>query len=187
MPDATPPEEIALMRRICARDQSALAALYDQYAGIVYGITMRVLQNTTLAEEATQDTFMKIWKRAEDWDAERGKLVTWVLTIARYTAIDRLRKEQRQSPWTAIGLDDLLNALSSSGPVDSERFFDAQVLQRLIRQLPDDRIKVIELAFFRGMSHSEIAEFLQEPLGTVKSRIRQGLFDLKALWLQSQE
>ena len=184
MPDYPQFDDVAVMQRIHAQDQTALSELYDQYAGLVYGMAMRVLQNRTLAEEASQDTFMKIWKQAGNWNPEKGKLVSWLLTLARYTAIDRLRKETRQSPWTAIGFDDLVNLIGKSGVVNQSIWYDAQVLKDLMAQLPEEQIEAIELAFFKGMSHSEIARHLNMPLGTIKSRIRIGLQTLKGLWIQ---
>lgn len=176
-------DEVHLMQRIVAREQAAVTELYDQFAPMVYGMTMRVLQNTTLAEEATQDTFMKIWQQADQWDPERGKLVSWLLTIARYTAIDRLRKEKRQSPWTAIGLEDMLTMVGKTSVVKQQKWADAEVLKQLLMDLTDEQRQAIELAFFSGMSHTEVADHLGVPLGTIKSRIRQGLRTLKGLWL----
>lgn len=182
----TPEEASALMARIVAQDQTALAELYDLFSGPVYGMAMRVLQNTTLAEEATQDTFMKIWRHAERWNPERGTLSTYLLTIARYTAVDRLRKEQRASPWTAVGLDDLLNLIGESGAATEARFFDSELLRELLHQLPEEQIEAIELAYYKGLSHNEVAEHTQQPLGTIKSRIRDGIRKLRGMWLQER-
>jgi RNA polymerase sigma-70 factor, ECF subfamily len=172
MSKLSPSDEVEIMRRIIARDQTALSDLYDEFAKLVYGMAMRVLQNTNLAEEATQDAFMKVWQKAQDWNPERGKLVTWLLTIARYTAIDRLRKEQRQSPWTSIDLEDMLNLIGES---DTDYIYEIDILKNLIRKLPKEQIEAVELAYFKGMSHREVAEYLKQPLGTIKSRIRDGL------------
>lgn len=177
-------DETIVIQRIVARDQTAFAELYDAFAGSVYGVSLRVLRNATLAEEATQDTFMKVWDQADRWNPERGSFRTWVLTIARYTAVDRLRKEQRQSPPTAVSVDEMLELIGRSGVVDQTRWENRDLLKQLVRQLPPEQITALELAFFQGMSHTEIAEHLDQPLGTVKSRIRQGLITLKGLWLQ---
>ncbi|MBL8130639.1 MAG: sigma-70 family RNA polymerase sigma factor [Anaerolineae bacterium] len=177
-------EEAALMRRIIVRDQRALSDLYDRFAGRVYGMAMRVLDDAALAEEVTQDTFLKVWDQAERWNAERGKLSTWLLTLARYTAIDRLRRERRQTPFHPLDVDELANLIGSDSPVDQAEWLSGEALGRLIPQLPREQVEVIELAFFKGMSHSEIAAHLSQPLGTVKSRIRQGLITLRALWMR---
>ncbi len=92
----SPPDDIELMRRIAARDQQALWALYQQYGKAVYSLAYRILSNTVYAEEVTQDTFLKVWNQTTRWDSEKGKLKNWLLTIAQFTAIDRLRKEGRQ-------------------------------------------------------------------------------------------
>ena len=176
-----------LIQRIVDCDNSALAELYDKFGAHVYGMTLHILQNQVLAEEATQDTFMKVWKQSAQWNPERGSLKTWLLTIARYTAIDRLRKEKRQSPWTAIGLDDMLNLIGQPNVVDENSWYDINHVKKLLEQLSDDQREAINLAFFRGMSHSEIAEVLKTPLGTIKSRIRDGLQTLKGLLSYERE
>ena len=187
MTQESPPEEVDLMQRIAARDQMALAEFYDRFGDLIYGMTLRVLQNQTLAEEAMQDTLMKVWNLAARWEPERSKLVSWLLTLARYTAIDRLRKEQRQSPWTAIGLEDLLNLISQTRGVEQSWWDDRHQIEQLIQRLPPEQVEAIDLAFFRGMTHVEIADHLKQPLGTIKSRIRHGLMMLKELWLQAEK
>ncbi len=174
------------MRRIVAREQTALAELYDLVSPMVYGMAMRVVNNTTLAEEVTQDTFMKVWRQAERWDPERGKLITWILTIARYTAIDGLQREQRVVPGQMLNLEDMLSLVGRPGVVDQNYWFDNQLLQSLIVQLPREQLECIELSFYKGLSHQEIAEHLAQPLGTIKSRIRQGLLTLRRLWQQAE-
>ena len=175
-----PMNEIELIRRINARDQQALSAFYTQFGSLVYGLALRIMQNNTLAEEVTQDTFLKVWNQAHRWDAERGSVVTWLMTITRYTAIDRLRKEK--SPWTAIDLDDVLEFMGKDSPFDDPAWHDGRLIRSLIQQLPADQQQAVEMAFFGAMSHAEMAEQLQIPLGTVKSRVRRGLQTLRELW-----
>ncbi|MDX2161461.1 MAG: sigma-70 family RNA polymerase sigma factor [bacterium] len=184
MTDPTPAIEADLMRRIAAHDQKAMAEFYDRFAALVYGMAVRVLENNALAEEAMQDTFLKVWEQAAQWNPERGKLVTWLLTLARYTAIDRLRKERSRATDSAADLDQLLHLLSDAGAVDADRVTDAQQMRTLLDRLPAEQRQALELAFFKGYTHQEIAERLGQPLGTVKSRIRQALHTLKGLWLQ---
>lgn len=175
-----------LIRRIQARDQSALSELYQQYGGMVYGMALRVLQNTILAEEVTQDVFLKVWKQPENWDSQKGKLSTWLLTIARYTAIDRVRKEERRTPDMSIDLDTMLDLIGDEGVIRPD-WVDSQLMRRLLAQLSDVQREAIDLAFFKGMTHDEIAIYLKTPLGTIKSRIRQGLMTLKQLWLDANK
>ncbi len=176
-------DETRLVQRLIAQDQSALSELYVQFGGLVYSIALRVVQNPTLAEEVTQDAFLKVWNQPSSWDPERGKFVSWLLTITRYTAIDRLRKEQRRPLQDAVELDDL--KIGRRGVMDDPVWQDGRLLRSLLERLPQEQVQVIELAFFEGMSHSELAEYLNLPLGTVKTRVRLGLQKLRALWLEA--
>jgi len=178
-------DDSELIRRIRARDESALSELYQRYGGLVYSLALRVLQNSGLAEEVTQDAFFKVWSQPETWDAERGRLIAWLMTITRHTAIDRLRKEQRRPMITALELDEALNVVGSLAVMDDPVWQDGKLLRTLLTRLPTDQVRAIELAFFGGMSHSEIAESLNLPLGTVKTRVRLGLQKLKGLWLEA--
>lgn len=178
-------DEAQLVQRLIERDQAALSQLYQQYSGLVYSIALRVVQNSSLAEEVTQDTFLKVWNQPTSWDSGRGKFVSWLLTITRYTAIDRLRMEQRRPNQNAVELDDL--RVGQRGLADDPSWQDGRLLRTLLQRLPDDQVQVIELAFFEGMSHSEMAEYLNLPLGTVKTRVRLGLQKLRSLWAESEE
>ncbi|MFN2167658.1 MAG: RNA polymerase sigma factor [Anaerolineae bacterium] len=174
-----------LMRRVVARDQAALMALYERYGNLVYSLAYRVLRNAGLAEEATQDTFLKVWHKSVQWDPARGQLSSWLLTITRYASIDRLRKEQRQTALGAADLDSVVDPPSTLGRVGEARWFDRQVLRQMMEELPTEQAQVIELAFFVGMTHSELAEHLDWPLGTVKTRLRLGLKKLRARWQEA--
>ncbi|MDX1990977.1 MAG: sigma-70 family RNA polymerase sigma factor [bacterium] len=179
------PDDSKLIQRIMARDESALSDIYQRYSRLVYSLALRVVQNNVLAEEVTQDAFLKVWSQPQTWDPKRGRLVAWLLTITRHAAIDRLRKEQRRPLQSALELDDALNMVGSVGVMDDPAWQDGRLLRSLLEQLPTDQIRAIELAFFGGMSHSEIAESLNLPLGTVKTRVRLGLQKLKTLWVQA--
>ncbi len=176
-------DEAALIRLITLHDQNALSELYNRYGRAVYGLAFRVVQNSTLAEEVTQDTFLKVWNQPESWDPVRGKLVSWLLTIARYTAIDRLRREQRRP--MGAPLDDILEVVGKRALIDDPIWQDGRLLRTLIARLPPDQIEVIELGFYEGMTHSEMAEHLKLPLGTVKTRVRLGLQKLKTMWVEA--
>lgn len=170
-----------LMQRIARRDQAALADLYGRYAGLVYGVAVRVLQNTTLAEEAMQDTFVKVWREPGKWKPEGGRLINWLATVARYTAIDRLRREMRQPPLSLAPLEEIPHLAASSGTIDELAWHETHLLQAIIEQLPAAQLEVIELAYWQGMTHTEISQKLGLPLGTVKSRLQLGLRRLRAL------
>jgi RNA polymerase sigma-70 factor, ECF subfamily len=172
-----------LMRRVLSRDQMAFSDLYQRYGGLVYSVAMRVLNDSVLAEEATQDTFLKVWNQSHRWDIDRGGLVTWLLTITRYTAIDRLRKEKRETPNTAVDIEDMLDLLAQYG--EDRNYIDE--LRVYVAQLPPEQVEAIDLAFYKGLSHSEISERLGVPLGTIKSRVRMGLQKLRSLWLTQND
>ncbi|MFN8603744.1 MAG: sigma-70 family RNA polymerase sigma factor [Candidatus Binatia bacterium] len=176
-PDAEPAELIAR----CARgDQSALARLYDTTAAQVNGLALRILGDRDTAEEITGDVFLQVWRSASSYDASRGSPLAWLLTIARSRSIDRLRAtagDRRQTAPFELGLKA---AAAEPGPeevsslVQRGRFVRA-AMQRLSRE----QREAIELAFFAGLSHNEIADTLGAPLGTVKTRIRLGMGRLR--------
>jgi len=181
----SPAEDTELMRRIAERDQQALWALYQEYGKAVYSLAYRILENTVLAEEVTQDTFLKVWHQTTRWDAEKGKLKNWLLTIAQFTAIDRLRKEGRQPAVHADPIEDTDESLLTSK--NEARWQEESALHMLVSQLPEQQGALINLAFFQGMSHGEIAAALHMPLGTVKTRLRAGLHRLRELWVESAD
>lgn len=176
-----------LMRHVVQRDQTALSELYERYGNPVYGLALRVVQNTQLAEEVTQDTFLKVWNQAQSWDPTRGQLISWLLTITRYTAIDRLRREWRQPNLVGAPVEEIPNLFSALDMVGDARWHDGQLLAALLEQLPSEQAEVVQLAFYQGMTHTEMSERLGLPLGTVKTRVRLGLQKLKTLWLDSSE
>lgn len=173
------PEQV-LMQKICQRDQVALASLYERFGNAVYGLALHILQNQTDAEEITQDVFLKVWERAEQWDAKRGKLSTWILTMARNAAIDRRRQQNRKIDFSTAPLDKVVNLLA----VDDWQ--QGQQLRILIQQIPPEQSQVVQLSFFGGLSHTDMAEMLDIPLGTIKTRLRLGLQKLRELWLEKK-
>jgi RNA polymerase sigma-70 factor, ECF subfamily len=166
-----------LLQHIGTRDQRALAALYQRYGTPVYSVAMRVLRNGVWAEEAAQDTFLKVWNKPDSWNAEVGAFSSWLLTVARYTAIDRLRKEVRHQP--ALELEETHASLVDLPDEGGQ-------LGGLIAQLPPEQARLIELASYQGMTHQELADSLNIPLGTIKTRLRLGLQKLRALWMETQ-
>jgi RNA polymerase sigma-70 factor, ECF subfamily len=156
-----------------ARDPAALAAFYDRYAGYVLAVALRVLRDRSEAEEAVQDTFWHIWNGRVRYDPVRGKFRTWVYMVARSRALDRLRRRAPASD--ALPARELVSA--AAGPEDAAL---QQGVLRLLGRLTRDQRDALVLAFYEGLSHQEIAERLGEPVGTVKSRIRRGLLELRA-------
>lgn len=172
-----------LIQRIIERDERALVELYSQFGAQVFGVALHVLQDHKLAEEVTQDTFLKIWNSAHNWDISRGTVSAWILTIARFTAIDVLRRERKHAVYFGLPLDEFLTAIENTNGAESGSEV-ADMLRSMIAQLPPEQTEAIELAFLKGMTHNEIAAHLGEPLGTIKSRIRNGLQTLKGMWMR---
>lgn len=168
------PDESALIARIRAGDESAMADLYDRYSGIVYGVALRVLGSTTAAEDVLQEVFLQLWRNPQAFDAERGRLPAWLAVIARNRAIDHLRKRPPEDDIEDLAIStgvNLENAAAQKQAVDKVR--------GALAQLPAEQRRLLELAFFEGMTHSEIAAKTGEPLGTIKTRIRSGLLVLR--------
>ncbi len=173
-------EMAALLERMAGGDQYALSLLYDRTNRLVFGLVLRILQDASQAEEVLLDVFMQVWKQAERYDRARGKALAWLVTIARSRAIDRLRSCRLDE-----ARKESLDATDSTGAL-STGFQDPTVqpeMQRIVRaaldSLPPEQREVIELAYYLGLSHSEIAARLNQPLGTVKTRTRLGMMKLR--------
>ncbi len=170
-----------LVARVAQGDEWAFLALYDRHVGRVHGLTLRILGDPMLAEEATQDTFLKLWSRARFYLSERGSLLLWLLTIARRTALDRLRLETRRP--TLSDSKDPTEAWrtipNGEGLPDENRW---RSVRFALEALSPEHRQVIELAYYQGLSQSEIAEVLGWPLGTVKTRLRAAMERLRQEW-----
>jgi RNA polymerase sigma-70 factor (ECF subfamily) len=173
-------EWIALIGRIANGDQSALATLYDTTNRLVYGLILRVLGDMSTAEEVLLDVYTQVWRQAASYDTQRGTPLAWLTTIARSRAIDRLRSgwqdQQRKESLETLG-DAPTNAASPEEvTVASER---QRFVRAALESLSPEQREVIELAYYSGLSHSEIAAKLNQPLGTVKTRTRLGMIKLR--------
>ncbi len=172
--------DAALMERLIQKDPRALETLYDRHSRAVYSLVLRILQQAASAEEIVQDIFLQLWRNAHQYESARGPLQPWLLTLARNRALDQLRLKREKQRRREDTLDDQNIAVCApnlEAHIDRER--RAARVRACVRALPAPQQRAIELAFFEGMSHSEIAEALSEPLGTVKSWIRNGLLRLK--------
>ncbi len=171
-----------LIARIVDQDQSALDQLYDGLVGQVYGLALRILSRTPLAEEVVQDTFWQVWRQAPRFDADRGSVKTWVLTIARSRALDMLRRIDPKEVELDAETQVLNEAAEQHTPQDllSAVQQDHRLHQALVDLDPIPR-QLISLAFFRGLSHDEIAGHTGLPLGTVKTHIRKSLTRLRQI------
>ena len=174
-------EEMVLIERVARGDQQAFLILYDRYSPRVHALALYILGETMLAEEVTQDTFIKFWSRARMYVSERGSFIVWLLTITRRTALDRLRLEGRR-PMLSDGRDpDAIWPLLRDESHDSDEA-RWRSLYFAVQALPDDQRQVINLAYYQGMSQSEMAEELGWPIGTVKTRMRAALQALRRDW-----
>jgi RNA polymerase sigma-70 factor (ECF subfamily) len=168
--------DAVLIERIVARDESALAVLYDRYARMLSSILNRILRDTHAAEEILQDIFFQLWRTAPQFDPSRGSLPGWLAVIARHRAISRLR---RHNP--AAGEELLENTVVLPFNLEST-VAQQQLLTRVkgaLESLPKEQRAAVELAYFEGMTHSEIARSTGDPLGTVKTRLRSAVETLK--------
>ncbi|MGH9841017.1 MAG: sigma-70 family RNA polymerase sigma factor, partial [Blastocatellia bacterium] len=167
-------------RKIAAGDQSAIATLYDSTNRLVYGLILRVLGDPSTAEEVLLDIYAQVWRQASAYDTSRGTPLAWLTTIARSRAIDRLRsgwqEQQRKESLDVVGDAPADTASPEEMTVAAER---QRFVRQALQQLTPEQREVIELAYYSGLSHSEIAAKLNQPLGTVKTRTRLGMMKLR--------
>jgi RNA polymerase sigma-70 factor (ECF subfamily) len=170
-------DDAKLMHMVAEGDRDAFVQLYDRYAARVHGLTLYILRDPMLAEEATQETFLKVWTRADTFRPERGRFPTWLLTIARRLALDRLRLEARRPPADSTDPEEAWQDLPD--PVSETEEARWRSMKLLVADLPAEQRRVIEYAFYFGLSHSQIAAELSLPLGTVKTRLRLAMEKLR--------
>jgi len=176
------PDESSLLERIAQQDQTALAALYDRYARVLYWVALKSLGTAEEAEEVVLDVFSQVWRIAGRYDAAKGRVDTWLFMLTRSRVLDRLRSLQRVNK-TATASIDLAQIQSAKGGVDPVE--DALITERrtlvltALGSLPPEQRLVIELAYYQGLTQSEIATQTGTSLGTVKTRIRLGLSKLR--------
>lgn len=181
-PEGKQPSDAALMERVLQRDSSALEALYDRYGRPVYSLVLRIAQQPASAEEIVQDVFLQLWKSAERFEISRGPLEPWLFTMARNRALDflRLKREKQRRREDSTDSDLPFSAIARPDPEgDIDQSRRAEKVRTLMSCLPDSQRRALEMAYFEGMSHSEISAAMGEALGTVKSWIRGGLLKLR--------
>ncbi len=171
------------MRRLATGDDRALAALYDRFARPIYSMVLKMVRNERDAEEIVQDVFISLWKNSRNFDGEISSPFTWLCTIARNKTIDRIRSAQRRIPAPLPDEPGEANQRTDSAPnpADETAARDrASIIAAWIGELPANQREALELAFFEGLTHPEIAERLNDTIGTVKSRIRLGMDKLRS-------
>ena len=170
----------ASLARVARGDQLAFAELYDRHARLVFSLALRILHERADAEDVVQEVFAQVWAQAGRYDASRGAVAAWMLMLTRSRAIDRLRA-RRARPETAAESETAENVADLSATQDLELLSAEQVgrLQRALKDLPEAQRTALELAYYEGLTHAEVAQRLAEPLGTVKTRIRQAVIKLR--------
>lgn len=191
--DFTQLRDDELVRRIGGRDLKAFETLYDRYGDLVYSVSLRILGDAHMAEDVTQDVFTRVWHQPQQFDVQRGKFTTWLLSIARNRSIDHRRSQARRHRHEALSpIDAEDDVFASSDERDDPAL--ATVLQderaavrRAMDVLPQEQRLAIALAYFDGLTQQEIANKLGQPLGTVKTRIRLGMQKMRAALQQRRD
>jgi RNA polymerase sigma factor (sigma-70 family) len=175
----------ALVALVARGDDGALAALYDRFGRVAYGLALRVVRDRSLAEDAVQDAFLTVWRNADRFMPERAKASTWILTFVHRRAVDLVRREERRrtEPLPETPLESEAPATDEEAWLRLRR----ERVQKALRLLPDQQREALELAYFGGFTQSELAERLGEPLGTIKSRMFTGLARLRELLADSEQ
>lgn len=163
-----------LLDRVRTRDQKAMTDLFDRYGSMVYSVALRVLRDTGQAEDVMQDVFFKLWENPRTFVPSRGSLGAWLLVVARNRAIDALRRRRPSDPVDEVALPSKTNLAS-----EAECSWMMEKVRVVIEGLPSDQQRSLQLAFFEGLTHSEIAAQTGDPLGTVKTRIRSALISVR--------
>jgi len=166
--------DLALVTAIRSADQSAMAALYDRYSPIVYSVALRILQDTGAAEDVLQDIFMQLWRNPGAFDASRGNMGAWLAVITRHRAIDALRRRRPEND-----IDEVVVSVEPNLATEADRSRAMDKVRGALQSMPSTQRSALEMAYFEGLTHSEIAEKTGEPLGTIKTRIRTGLLSLR--------
>jgi RNA polymerase sigma-70 factor (ECF subfamily) len=166
-----------LVSAIRSGDESAMGALYDRYSGLVYSVALRVLGDTGAAEDVLQEVFMQLWRNPGVFDSTRGNLGAWLAVITRNRAIDGLRKRHSE-----VDIADVIVSVEPDMSGDADRGHAMEKVRGALGVMPAQQRSALEMAYFEGLSHSEIAAKTGEPLGTVKTRIRSGLVSLRKVF-----
>lgn len=171
--------EKELIERLRNRDQSAFDYLYDHYSGALNSIVLRIVRNEDVAEEVLQDIFLKIWDRMATYDSSKGRLFTWMLNIARNQAIDKTRSKEMSQGRKTDDIDYLVNKIDRQESAELQ--IEAIGLKEVLTKLPEEQRFVIDQLYLKGYTQSEVAEEFGIPLGTVKTRTRMALKELRSI------
>lgn len=179
-PEQAQTSDNELLHAVARGDEGALASLYDRYKLILFGLILRILHSRPEAEDVLQDVFIQVWKRAADFDESRGRGFTWLVTLARSRAIDRLRALDSRQRTANEAVLDVPETISDAAE-DAVKSEQRTVVRNALDELPEEQRQALVLAYFDGLTQSEIAQKLGAPLGTVKTRMRSGMIKLREL------
>jgi RNA polymerase sigma factor (sigma-70 family) len=173
----------ALVSLVASSDEQALAELYDRFGRVAYGLALRILRDEALAQDAVQEAFLGVWRSADRYLPERAKASTWILTLVHRRAVDLVRREDRRrgEPFDDVAEPVALSTVEGEATLGYQR----RVVQEALKGLPADQREALELAYYGGLTQSELAERLGQPLGTIKSRMFMGLARLRDLLAQA--
>jgi RNA polymerase sigma-70 factor, ECF subfamily len=173
-PRSSAEDDRMLLERVQARDQGAMAEIFDSYSRMAYSVALRVLKDPAQAEDVMQDVFFQVWQNPRAFAPERGSLGAWLAVVVRNRSIDAMRRRRPSDP-----VEDVVLASSTDVAGEVEHTTMIERVRGVLKNLPPEQRESMELAFFDGMTHAEIAERKREPLGTVKTRIRMALITLR--------
>ncbi len=183
-PDLPQQTEVELLQRIAEGDKDALSSLYDRFIRQVYSLSLRMLENQSLAEEVAQDVFMTVWSRGTSYNSDRGSFISWLLSVTHNRCIDELRKRRRRARFATVDIDDVRFDIGGSADEVINAIFSRSSRAKIaeaLNKLPPPQKQVIVMAYFQGLTQSEISGVLGTPLGTVKTRMRLGLQKMRDL------
>ncbi len=169
--------EESLVTLLKNKDQRGFSILYDNYSAALYGVIIKIVRSEEVAADVMQDAFVKIWKNIEGYDTSKGALFTWILNVARNTAIDKLRSQEFQNTQRNQDLDAHIHVIDSQG--GSELEVDAMGLSKVVEQLKPEQKQVIDLLYFKGYTQEEVSKEYGIPLGTVKTRVKAAITFLR--------
>lgn len=181
-------DDASLLRLIAQSRQDALGELYDRYSRLVYSLALHSLGDPGSAEEVTQDVFLRVWEKAQTYRADQAKVSTWISSIARYRTIDVMRRQNVRVDASSIAWEDAPGDFLKTGDpgpeLQTEQSLEKIRVHQALRTLPEEQRSTLAMAFFQGLSHSEIAAAQQQPLGTVKTRIRLAMQKLREVLVE---
>lgn len=172
--------DVEVLRAIAGGDEQSLSTLYTRYKLILFSLILRIVHSQAEAEDILQEVFLQVWRKASDFDEARGRPFTWLVTLARSRAIDRLRALDSRDRTATEAARDVTDSISDASD-DAVKSEQGEIVRGALAELPEEQRRILVLAYFEGLTQSEIAARLTTPLGTVKTRMRAGMIRLREL------